>query len=167
MKFLFDLDGTVTSKETLPIIAEHFGVQDQIAELTHHTVQGNVPFVESFIRRVNILGRFSVSEISDLLARVPLYPLVSKFIKENQSDCIIVTGNLDCWCEGLYKKIGCQCYGSEAEVENDHIVKLENILRKEQSLINTEHLVKQSYLSEMAIMTLKPCVMQIFLLQQG
>lgn len=70
MKFLFDLDGTVTSKETLPIIAEHFGVQDQIAELTHHTVQGNVPFVESFIRRVNILGRFSVSEISDLLARV-------------------------------------------------------------------------------------------------
>ena len=29
------------------------------------------------------------------------------------------------------------------------------------------HLVKQSYLSEMAIMTLKPCVMQIFLLQQG
>ena len=58
MKFLFDLDGTVTSKETLPIIAEHFGVQDQIAELTHHTVQGNVPFVESFIRRVNILGRF-------------------------------------------------------------------------------------------------------------
>lgn len=34
MKFLFDLDGTVTSKETLPIIAEHFGVQDQIAELT-------------------------------------------------------------------------------------------------------------------------------------
>ena len=63
---------------------------------------------------------------------VPLYPLVSKFIKENQSDCIIVTGNLDCWCEGLYKKIGCQCYGSEAEVENDHIVKLENILRKEQ-----------------------------------
>ena len=132
MKFLFDLDGTVTSKETLPIIAEHFGVQDQIAELTHHTVQGNVPFVESFIRRVNILGRFSVSEISDLLARVPLYPLVSKFIKENQSDCIIVTGNLDCWCEGLYKKIGCQCYGSEAEVENDHIVKLENILRKEQ-----------------------------------
>ena len=132
MKFLFDLDGTVTSKETLPIIAEHFGVQDQIAELPHHTVQGNVPFVESFIRRVNILGRFSVSEISDLLARVPLYPLVSKFIKENQSDCIIVTGNLDCWCEGLYKKIGCQCYGSEAEVENDHIVKLENILRKEQ-----------------------------------
>lgn len=58
MKFLFDLDGTVTSKETLPIIAEHFGVQDQIAELTHHIVQGNVPFVESFIRRVNILGRF-------------------------------------------------------------------------------------------------------------
>ena len=49
MKFLFDLDGTVTSKETLPIIAEHFGVQDQIAELTHHTVQGKCSICREFL----------------------------------------------------------------------------------------------------------------------
>lgn len=56
MKFLFDLDGTVTSVETLPIISQHFNCTEQIAELTALTVQGNVPFIESFIRRVNILG---------------------------------------------------------------------------------------------------------------
>lgn len=132
MKFLFDLDGTVTSSETLPIIANHFECKEEIEELTKRTVQGNIPFVESFIRRVNILGRYPVSETSDLLAQVPLYPEVKQFIDAHRSDCIIVTGNLTCWCEGLFKKIGCRCYGSEAECEDDKVVKLKTILRKEQ-----------------------------------
>ena len=42
MKFLFDLDGTVTSKETLPIISEHFGCTEQNAELTMRTDAGNI-----------------------------------------------------------------------------------------------------------------------------
>lgn len=132
MKFLFDLDGTVTSIETLPVISEHFGCTEQILELTAKTVQGNVPFVESFIRRVNILGDYSVNEISDLLAKVPLYGNIAKFIDEHKEDCIIVTGNLTCWCEGLFKKIGCKCYGSEAECVDDKVIKLRSILRKEQ-----------------------------------
>lgn len=132
MKFLFDLDGTVTAAETLPVISSHFGCAEKIAELTARTVQGNVPFVESFIRRVNILGAYSVKETSDLLAEVPLYPQVAKFIAEHSEDCVIVTGNLTCWCQGLFKKIGCQCYGSEALVEGDKVVKLKSILRKEQ-----------------------------------
>lgn len=132
MKFLFDLDGTVTSEETLPIIANHFNCVEQISELTAKTVQGNVPFIESFIRRVNILGAYSVSETTRLLSDVPLYPAIAKFIEEHKEDCVIVTGNLTCWCEGLFKKIGCQCYGSEALCEDDKVVKLKTILRKEQ-----------------------------------
>ena len=132
MKFLFDLDGTVTSAETLPLIANHFHCVEQIAELTARTIQGNVPFIESFIRRVNILGGYSVDETSKLLSNVPLYPQIAKFIKDHKEDCVIVTGNLTCWCEGLFKKIGCQCYGSEAICENDRVVKLQTILRKEQ-----------------------------------
>lgn len=132
MKFLFDLDGTVTSEETLPIIANHFNCVEQISELTARTIQGNVPFIESFIRRVNILGAYSVSETTRLLSEVPLYPAIAKFIEEHKEDCVIVTGNLTCWCEGLFKKIGCQCYGSEALCEDDKVVKLKTILRKEQ-----------------------------------
>ena len=132
MKFLFDLDGTVTSLETLPVIASHFNCQEEIAELTKRTVAGNVPFIESFIRRVNILGKYSVRETSDLLAQVPLYPELKRFIDNHRSDCIIVTGNLTCWCEDLFRKIGCQCYGSSAELEEDHVVKLKSILRKEE-----------------------------------
>lgn len=129
---MFDLDGTITSKETLPIIAEHFGLAEQISELTKRTVAGNVPFVESFIRRVNILGGFPVSEISSLLAKVPLYPLIFDFIQKNRENCIVVTGNLSCWCKGLSNILKCKVYCSEALVENDRVVKLESILRKEQ-----------------------------------
>lgn len=132
MKFLFDLDGTVTSAETLPIIANHFECKEEITELTKRTIQGNIPFIESFIRRVNVLGKYSVSETSNLLAQVPLYPGIKDFIDSHREDCVIVTGNLTCWCDGLFKKIGCQCYGSEAECEDDKVVKLKSILRKEQ-----------------------------------
>ena len=131
MKFLFDLDGTVTSQETLPVIANHFNCQEEIAELTKRTVAGNVPFIESFIRRVNILGKYSVCETSKLLGQVPLYPEIESFINKYRTDCIIVTGNLTCWCDDLFRKIGCKCYGSEAEMEDDHVVKLKSILRKE------------------------------------
>ena len=132
MKFLFDLDGTVTSKETLPVIADFFECKEEIGELTKRTIQGNIPFIESFIRRVNILGKYSVKETSDLLAHIPLYPEVKKFIDDYRSDCIIVTGNLTCWCAGLFKKIGCKFYGSDAECEEDKVVKLKTILRKEE-----------------------------------
>lgn len=131
MKFLFDLDGTITKFETLPIIAEHFGCTEQITELTKNTVTGNVPFIESFIRRVSILGNYSVKEISSLLAQVELHPMILDFIREYKSDCIVVTGNLTCWCEALFQKIGCKCYGSVAECEEDKVIKLKTILYKE------------------------------------
>ena len=51
-QFIFDLDGTITQEETLPLIAEHFGVTAEIEALTEKTVRGNIPFVESFIRRI-------------------------------------------------------------------------------------------------------------------
>ena len=61
MKILFDLDGTVTAAETLPIISRHFSVEKEIEKLTKETVNGNIPFIESFIRRVNMLGHLPVS----------------------------------------------------------------------------------------------------------
>lgn len=131
MKYLFDLDGTVTCQETLPVIASHFNCMEEISELTRDTVQGNVPFLDSFIARVDILGKYSVSETNGLLAGIPVYPGIRQFIGRHTEDCIVVTGNLTCWCEGLFDILGCECHGSEAEVADDRISKLKSILRKE------------------------------------
>lgn len=131
VKFIFDLDGTLTKSETLPIISEHFSLKEKIAELTIQTVQGNIPFVESFIRRVGILGKCPVSEVSELLAKVELHQNVHSFILAHPEHCIIATGNLFCWVDKLVQKIGCRAFSSEALTENNMVTKLTTILRKE------------------------------------
>ena len=130
-KFIFDLDGTVTSKETLPLIASHFGIEAEMYELTKETIAGNIPFIESFIRRVFILGKLPISEISDLLKAVPLYKNVVTFIKENINDCVIATGNLRCWTENLLNSIDCKYYCSDCSIKGNKVNKLTSILKKE------------------------------------
>ena len=130
MKFLFDLDGTLTLKETLPVIAEHFGIEEQIIPLTRQTVQGTVPFDEGFMRRVDILRQFPVSEIARVVCTVPLHPLLLRFIRQHRADSIIVSGNLDCWCHSLLEKIDCKHYCSEALVKDDKIVGIQRLLNK-------------------------------------
>ncbi len=130
-KFIFDLDGTVTKQETLPLISKHFKIQQEMDNLTKETVQGNIPFVESFIRRVYILGKLPVDEVANLLETVELYPEVVKFINEHKEDCIVATGNLECWITKLASKIGCCFYNSDGIIENNQVKKLTRILKKE------------------------------------
>lgn len=131
MKFIFDLDGTISQSETLPIMAARFGIQDKIDALTEETIRGNVPFIESFIRRVGILGQYPVSEMNRLLTDVPLFAGVVEFIRQNSADCVIATGNLRPWIEGLCSKIDCRVCCSEAVITDDKVTKLTSILRKE------------------------------------
>lgn len=131
VRFIFDLDGTLTTCETLPVISDHFALQEKIADLTRLTVQGNIPFIESFIRRVGVLGKCSVSQISDLLEKVPLHEKICAFIAENPEHCVIATGNLYCWVDKLVRRIGCQAFCSEAVVQEDSVTKISSILKKE------------------------------------
>lgn len=130
-KFIFDLDGTVTKQETLPIISKYFGIEAEIDKLTEETVKGNIPFIESFIRRVYILGQLPIDKVSDLLETVDIYQKVGSFILQHKENCIIATGNLECWVDKLTKKVGCCCYCSDGIIEDNKVVKLTRILRKE------------------------------------
>ena len=131
IKFIFDLDGTVTKEETLPLIAAHFAVQEKIAELTKETVSGNIPFIESFIKRVHILGRLPVNEINELLAEVRLYEQIVEFITANSKDCAIATGNLCEWISKLAARTPCEVFCSTGIIENNRVQKLTTILQKE------------------------------------
>ncbi|MDE4998697.1 hydrolase, partial [Francisella tularensis subsp. holarctica] len=85
----------LTKNETLPVIARSFGIEDEISKLTAETVKGNIPVIESFIKRVNILKDFSNSEINNLLRGVDLISKIVDFIKLYKSNCYIATGNFD------------------------------------------------------------------------
>ena len=52
--FLFDLDSTITCKEILPTIAEKVNRQKEMRELTEATMNGEIPFKSSFLKRVEI-----------------------------------------------------------------------------------------------------------------
>lgn len=131
--FLFDLDGTLTTQETLPLIAERCGLGADINRLTAETVKGNLPFVESFIRRVDILKQVPVSRIANILRDVCISEQLVRFIREEKDNCYIVTGNLSCWVDGLLEeKIPCGYFASKGLVEGDQLVKITEILKKEE-----------------------------------
>lgn len=130
LKFVFDLDGTITSDETLPIIARAFNVHQELIQLTEDTVNGKIPWKQSFVRRVNLLKHVPVTEIDILLKKTRVYSEIVQFINDNKKDCFIATGNLDCWVDSLCKKIGCRYYSSRAIVKNNEIQEIAHILEK-------------------------------------
>lgn len=131
VKFVFDLDGTITAEETLPLIARHFNIEAEISALTRDTLSGRLPFAESFRRRVHILGQLPIDEISELLAGVALHKKVADFIAVNKESCAIATGNLCLWIDALVRRIGCTCHSSQGTSRQNRVKKLTRILKKE------------------------------------
>ena len=131
--FLFDLDSTVTKQEILPTIAKKVGKYDEMRELTEKTMRGEIPFKQSFLRRVDILRETSVSEVQDIVANIELNEKLVDFIKTFQNRCYIVTGNLDVWVEKLIQRIGMEknVFCSKALVSSDRIEEVFSIVDKD------------------------------------
>lgn len=129
--FVFDLDGTLTATETLPMIGSHFGLEAQIAAMTESAVRGTVPYVENFISRVNLLADLPVDAVARLLAAVPLHERLFAFVQAHAGQCSIATTNLDVWLARLAERIPCALHCSEAVVERNAVRTLRTILKKE------------------------------------
>ena len=130
--FLFDLDSTITKEEILPKISLEVGKQVEMRALTEATMSGEIPFVESFAKRVKMLSTVSVSKVQEIISNILLNEELVGFIKEHKEQCYIVTGNLDVWIEKLMDKIGMKdhCFCSHAIVENDKILAIKDIINK-------------------------------------
>jgi phosphoserine phosphatase len=128
--FLFDLDGTITKKEILPIIAKELGLYEEIRRLTEDTIKGVIPFHESFLKRVELLKGIPVKIVQDIVSSVPLNEKIVQFIEANRDSCYIVTGNLDVWVGPLCEQIGVKSYTSHAEVKDGFITKVTEVLEK-------------------------------------
>jgi phosphoserine phosphatase len=57
--------------------------------------------------------------------------MVFDFIQENKEQCVIATGNMDCWVDKLVERIGCTAFCSTGLIENNKIAKVTKIFRKE------------------------------------
>ena len=131
MKFIFDLDGTITRQESLPLLADHFKVSDQMTRLTQQAVTGAVAFEESFLKRVNAFRDISVDAISRRMGTLECFEALVQFIQTQPEDCIIATANLDIWIDRLVSRFDARVFSSTASVQGDRIDRVTHILRKE------------------------------------
>lgn len=129
--FLFDFDGTVTATELLPLIAREVGLEEEIAALTRDTMDGLLPFDESFRSRVELLRATPIARVAELVAEAPVFPRLLEWIVEHRDRCWIVTGNLDCWVADWMQRHDLRFFASTASVENGEVVGVGSVLHKE------------------------------------
>ena len=133
--FLFDLDGTITRAELLPVIGEKIGLYEELTKLTSETMNGKIPFDQSFKYRVNLLKKVPLSEIQETILAAPCFEELLSWIKSNRENSFIVTGNLDIWVQPWLEKHKLKGFTSKSELMgNSYTVK--TILRKESVLEN-------------------------------
>lgn len=137
--FAFDLDGTITKSEILPLIARDLGIEKMMAKLTKKTMDGEIPFDESFTRRVNMLKKIPISRVQKIIQEVPLNLKLVNFVKQHKNRCYIVTQNLDVWVKPLLEKIGAPYLCSQASYENDVLKGIQKILRKKEIHAQVAH----------------------------
>lgn len=133
-KFAFDLDGTVTKIEILPLLAKELGLEEEIKILTDLTLRGEISFEKSFRLRYFILKNIPLKKIHEIVGGVELDEEILNFIRENKNNSVIVTGNLDCWIEPLAKKIGCKIFSSTSEPDKKDFPVLKKILNKGEAI---------------------------------
>ena len=127
--FAFDLDGTITTREILPVLAQELGLAQEMALLTRLTLDGTLDFASSFRLRFAILRSIPVARVREIVAEIPLDPHIADFIQARQEHCAILTGNLDCWIAPLLDKLGCRAYLSTS-CDNAGLLSLNSILDK-------------------------------------
>lgn len=128
--FCFDLDGTITKEEILPLLAKKLDLFDEIQALTMATINGFIPFESSFKLRTMILSQIPISQIQDIVVDVKLHHQIVEFIQQNRENCFIVTGNLDVWLEKLLSKLRIQAITSIAHYDKDRLIGVSKILNK-------------------------------------
>ena len=128
--YAFDLDGTVTTVETLPLLAAELNLSAKINLLTELTLSGRIPFEISFRMRYGILNLIPLERIVEIMATVPLDSSIEKFIGDNRNDCVLVTGNLDRWIEPIAVRLGCEIYSSTLYGERLRIIDKGAVVRR-------------------------------------
>jgi phosphoserine phosphatase len=98
-------------------------------------MQGEIPFDQSFLHRVDLLSAVRLSDIQEIILQAPIFEMLLDWIKFHRNNCAIVTGNLDLWIQPWLDLHNLKGFSSEGiELDNTYVVK--KILRKETVLEN-------------------------------
>lgn len=133
--FAFDLDGTLTREELLPLIARSAGLEEEIGLLTRLTIDGTIPFQASFRLRFAVLKSLAFADVQAATAKVELDPGLAAFVKDRPDQCRVVTGNIPQWIRPLVDRLGCGLHSSEVSASDSHPLKLTRIINKADAIL--------------------------------
>lgn len=128
--YAFDLDGTLTKEEILPIIAAELSLEREMQTLTELTLSGKIPFEDSFRLRCAILRAVPIETVRQIVRTVQISEELTDFISQHRDQCFVVTGNLDVWIAPIIEKIGCRAFSSTAHTEGGRLVGVATVLNK-------------------------------------
>ncbi len=130
--YIVNLDSTITRQEILLNVSKKFGLYEKLRELMGSTLQGELPFKQSFIRRVELFKKIPVGQMREAVGELLLNEYLIEFIQKNKERCYIVTSIPDVWIEDLVIKIGMNenVFCSSALVKEGCIESVLNVIDK-------------------------------------
>lgn len=132
--FAFDLDGTITQEELLPVMATQLDLEHEMRTLTELTLSGAIPFDDSFRLRCAILRAVPISTVQQIVSQVTLAPQTLDFIQRNRDSCFVVTGNLDVWIAPIINRLGCRSFTSTGLHDGDSLIGVAHVLDKSEAI---------------------------------
>ena len=119
---VFDMDSTLIQAEVIDELAELAGAGDEVREITHRAMNGELDFDESLRLRVSKLKDLPVEELQTVLDKLPLTPGVEDFIKTIKIlgyKVAVISGGFSFFADALKKKLALDySFANELEIQD-------------------------------------------------
>lgn len=79
---VFDFDSTLMDGETIDILAQEFGLGDEVKKITEEAMSGRLDFFESLIQRVSLLKGMPFEKVVEICKNLPLMPGAYEIVTE-------------------------------------------------------------------------------------
>ena len=122
---LADMDSTLIRGESLDEIAHKVGVGEEISRITFQTMNGELDFHQSLIRRVSLLKGVKQTVLDEIIEETVLNSganLIAPTMKKNGAYCFILSGGFDFLTSQIAKEIGFDgSFSNSLEIKNSQL----------------------------------------------
>ena len=122
---LADMDSTLIKGESLDEIAHKVGVGQEVSKITRQTMNGELDFNQSIIRRVSLLKGVKQSVLDEIIEETVLTSganLIAPTMKKNGAYCFVLSGGFDFLTSQVAKKIGFDgSFSNSLEIKNSQL----------------------------------------------
>jgi phosphoserine phosphatase len=105
-----DMDSTIIGQECIDELGAAFGLKSQIAEITTRAMNGEFPFEDSLIRRVNLLKGLPQAALEEVFnTRISLNPGAKELVatmRANGAYCALISGGFTYFTQRIAKMTG-------------------------------------------------------------